>query len=632
MIFLGKEYSSPIIIAEIGNNHQGSYDAAVDLIDAAIIAGADVVKFQLRDMSAIYSEDSHSENELGSEYIFDLLSKYNLSFDDHKRIFEYCERRGVPYLCTPWDVGSTDYLDELGVQGFKVASADFENSILVEHIISKGKDVIFSTGLSNHEVIQSLGRQRELLRSESQNFAYLHCVSCYPAKPDEVHLDRMLELNNLSRWIGYSGHERGISISIAAVVLGANIIERHLTLDKNLEGPDHQTSLLPDEFCQLVTGINEVYQALGDGTKKTLNQGEKLNRVNLGKSFYARKTLNSGSYLTPEDFDVRSPQTGLSISEALNLFNRPIENQIYKGDVLVKSHFRTSPDRRVRSREYFANDWGIPVRFHDWEVQTKFLHAPVLEFHLSAADMRMELFSKKLELPEFVSEISFHLPELFKDSHLLDLASTDKIYRDNSISFVVESLAMFDRFRSNHPDVKINKVVGNLGGWSIERPLNSSEIKVKHDLMIEALLGIDMRGFDMLIQSMAPFPWHFGGQRYSNIGMAASDLLDISSQANIGVCFDTSHSQLFCNHSGNNLLEMIKVLGPCIKHFHIGDASGVTGEGVPFGEGNVDFEELARMIVNDYADTTWVSEVWQGHLEEGLGCYEGMTFLKSKGF
>src|SRR6266480_2768735 len=241
------------IIAEIGNNHQGSLEMAKRLVDEAVKAAADCVKFQMRDLQVLYRSDAsgnHLAEDLGTQYTLDLLSRFQLSKDDLFKIFDYCYHKGIQPLCTAWDLPSVEALESYGIPGYKTASADFTNHELLKAIAQCGKPMICSTGMStDSEIKQSIS----LLRHHGAQFALLQCNSTYPAPFKDINLKYMDRLRSAGECpVGYSSHDRGINVAVAAVTLGASIIEKHFTLDRTLEGNDHRVSLLPWEFAAMV--------------------------------------------------------------------------------------------------------------------------------------------------------------------------------------------------------------------------------------------------------------------------------------------------------------------------------------------------------------------------------------------
>lgn len=221
------------IIAEIGMNHNGIYENAIKLIDQAAEIGVDCVKFQMRNLKELYTKDALdvTSSDLSTQYTMGLLEKFELTFEQYKSIAEYSKSKGLIFMCTPWDKSSADAIDEIGVPAFKTASADLTNFDLLEHLVNKNKPLILSTGISTKEEIDETV---EFLNRLGADFALLHCNSTYPAPFKDINLRYIERLKQYDIPVGYSGHERGTAVSIASVSLGARIIERHFTLDRNM--------------------------------------------------------------------------------------------------------------------------------------------------------------------------------------------------------------------------------------------------------------------------------------------------------------------------------------------------------------------------------------------------------------
>lgn len=276
---------STFIIAEIGINHNGSLELGKKLIDEAVRAGADCAKFQMRDLASLYRNSGNANDpkeDLGAQYALDLLTRFHLPPETMFQLFDYCKERGIFPLCTAWDVKSVKQLESYGMQAYKVASADLTHHELLKAVAETGKPLIASTGMSTEQEISDSVR---LLKNLGCTFVLLHCNSAYPAPFKDINLNYIKRLREIGECpVGYSGHERGIHVAIAAVALGAKVVEKHFTLDKTMEGSDHKISLLPEEFRLMVQGIREVEQALGGSKERSLTQGELINRISLAKS------------------------------------------------------------------------------------------------------------------------------------------------------------------------------------------------------------------------------------------------------------------------------------------------------------------------------------------------------------
>ena len=368
-----------LVIAEIGNNHQGDVGFAKHLVDLAVDAGADIVKFQLRDMDSLYRQTGAATGgeDLGAQYTLNLLAKYSLPAEQLIDVFDHAKARDVDILCTPWDSASVKVLADYGVPALKIASADLTNHALLHDVFTTGLPLVVSTGMSTEaEIIEST----ELLRSSASPFALLHCQSTYPAPFKDVHLnylDRLAELGDCI--VGYSGHERGWHVPLAAVAMGARIVEKHFTVDRSLEGNDHTVSLLPDEFRQMVSRIRELEEAMGNGSARVVSTGEAMNRVNLAKSLVATRRIEVGDRISQADVAVKSPGRGLQPNKLGELLGRTSRRVVDEGDFFYPGDLT---DAVSAGRNYhFHRPWGLPVRYHDYAKLIEGTNPDFIEFH-----------------------------------------------------------------------------------------------------------------------------------------------------------------------------------------------------------------------------------------------------------
>ena len=287
------------IIGEIGINHNGSVEIAKYLIDICAKSEVDCVKFQKRDYSELYIKDileNPKNYDQQTYYAIYAQKRAELSFDDLKYLKEYTESNGLDFLCTPFDKKSVDLLQELQVSAFKIGSPDLTNFPLLNYVCSKKKPIILSTGMSTSSEIE---KTVNFLKSKGNQFCLLHCNSTYPAPNEEINLNFIKILKKFGVPVGYSGHERGISISVVATLIGACIIEKHVTLDRTMRGPDHAASLEPEGLRRLVRDIRTVKVALGF-KRRYISRGEYYNRNILGKSLVATRTIKKGDIFTED--------------------------------------------------------------------------------------------------------------------------------------------------------------------------------------------------------------------------------------------------------------------------------------------------------------------------------------------
>jgi sialic acid synthase SpsE/sugar phosphate isomerase/epimerase len=613
---------SPFVIAEIGNNHNGDFDRAKKLIDLAIECGAHCAKFQMRNLKSLYRSKSleKKSDDLSTEYTLDLLNKFELSIEQQKSLAEYCIAKGILYMCTPWDHVSIEVLESFGVEAYKVASADLTNIPLIEKLIQTRKPLILSTGMALEEDIRFT---KDILEKNNARFIFLHCNSTYPAPFKSINLKYIAELEKIHKFIGYSGHERGINVTLAAVAMGAQVVERHFTLDRNMEGPDHAASLEPDEFKKMTQGISEIILALGDGVKK-ISQGEMMNRENLAKSIVASKNLKSGHIITASDLDVKSPGQGLQPKYINQLIGKKLTR-----DMNIEDYFFSSDltEGVIESRAYeFKLDWGVPIRYHDFDKFRAMAKADIFEFHLSYTDMDVDI-SKYLS-GTYDCDFAVHSPELFKNSRLMDLATYDEEYRQESLKETQRVINITRELKKYFPKTKRPVIVCNIGGHTMDGNISEAEKIERYKIFEKSLSELDTDGVEIIPQTMAPFPWHFGGQRFQNLFVHADEIVSFCKKHSLRICLDVSHSKLTCNHYNVDFYEFVRKVGPYTAHLHLGDAEGVDGEGLQVGQGEIDFKKLAAAIHETCPQATFIPEIWQGHKNNGEGFWIALDKLE----
>jgi sialic acid synthase SpsE/sugar phosphate isomerase/epimerase len=608
------------VIAEIGNNHQGDVATAKRLVDEAAGAGADCAKFQMRDLGSLYAASRHED--LGTEYTLDLLSRFQLSNDELFEVFDYCYERGIQPLCTPWDLASVDALESYGLPAYKTASADFTNHELLDAIARRGKPLICSTGMSTDaEIKQSIA----VLRNRGAEFALLQCNSTYPTPFKDINLAYMSQLRTAGECpVGYSSHDRGINIAIAAVTLGASIIEKHFTLDRSQEGNDHRVSLLPAEFAEMVDAIRQVELALGDGETREVSQGELMNRETLGKSVFIKVDLKRGEIIKEEMLEVRSPGRGLRPYRKRELIGKPAVRDLRRGDVLYPSDLG---EEVARARVYkFTRPFGIPVRYHDLASLADQSNFDLLEFHLSYRDLEADP-GQYLDR-DFDMDLVVHAPELFAGDHVLDLCSADARYRETSIRWLSSVVDITRALQARFKRAARPRIVINAGGFTQDKPLPVESRVRCYASILEALAQLDLRGVEIIPQTMPPFPWHFGGQRYQNLFVDAVETREFCEQNDYRVCLDISHSKLACNYHKWSFDDFVRTVGPVTAHLHVADASGADGEGLQIGSGDIDIPALGRVLHEVAPRASFIPEIWQGHKNGGQGFWRALDLLE----
>jgi len=309
-----------LIIAEAGVNHNGNVTTAKEMIRVAAKSGADYVKFQTFKAERLATKESkvahyQRKTESLNDSQFALLKKLELSEADHFELEKSCKEFEIKFLSTAFDIESADFLLRMGQQIFKIPSGEITNLPYLRHIASFNKDIILSTGASNLKEIEEALRQLTNAGTNLEKITVLHCSTSYPAKMSEVNLTAMLNIaREFSVKVGYSDHTMGIEVAIAAAALGAKIIEKHFTLNKNMEGPDHKASLEPVELNEMVRSIRNIEVALGNGLK-VATPGELENIDVIRKSIVTKSAVKKGEIFTSENLTCKRPSGGISPME-----------------------------------------------------------------------------------------------------------------------------------------------------------------------------------------------------------------------------------------------------------------------------------------------------------------------------
>lgn len=326
------------IVAEIGINHNGQFNLAKKLIEVAKNAGVDAVKFQKRDIDSLLTKEfadrpyfgDHSFGETYGEH----RRKLELSEDDWRKLFAYSKKLGIDFFASAWDMKSADFLEELGVPVYKIASPDVTNLPLIDHICRKNKPVILSTGMST---LEEIDEAMEIIRKNNTPVILLHCVSAYPFDDHLANLDVIRTLKERYNVpVGYSGHEKsGHVVTLGAVALGACLVERHLTLDHLMPGPDHAASLEPLGLSGLVESIRKLESARGNGIKKIL-ECELPVREKLAKSIVTTRDIKAGEVISAKDLTMKCPGTGLKAKYIPSLIGKIAKCDMKKDTVVPK--------------------------------------------------------------------------------------------------------------------------------------------------------------------------------------------------------------------------------------------------------------------------------------------------------
>ncbi len=328
------------IVAEAGVNHNGSVDLALKMIDHAAAAGADAVKFQTFKAERLVSKNApkaeyqkmttgHNESQL------EMIKRLELDYDAHKKLADRCLRKQIVFMSAPFDLESIELLQRLDMQIFKIPSGEITNLPYLQKIGRLGKEVVMSSGMADLEEVKTALQVLVSSGTPRENITILHCNTEYPTPFEDVNLKAMQSMAKLlDVRTGYSDHTLGIEVSIAAVALGASVIEKHFTIDKNMDGPDHRASLNPRELAAMVQGIRNIELALGNGQKRT-SASEMKNRLVVRKSIVAAHPIKKGEIFTVENITTKRPGTGISPMEINSVIGKQAIRDFAEDEVIV---------------------------------------------------------------------------------------------------------------------------------------------------------------------------------------------------------------------------------------------------------------------------------------------------------
>jgi sialic acid synthase SpsE/endonuclease IV len=607
------------VIAEVGINHNGDLAVAKALVDAAVDGGADAVKFQKRKLKETYREeiiDQPRHGEQGLQYIVPLLIEFELTDDQFRELFEYCRSRQITAMCTPWDRASVDFLETCDLAAYKIGSPDLTNFPLIEYVAATGKPMLLSTGMSTEEEVR---RTLAFLEQHNAEYALFHCVSTYPAAPEEINLRFMERLREWSRRpVGYSGHDTGTAISLAAVAMGARLLERHLTLDRTMRGPDHKASLEPGAFAEQVRALREVELSMGV-PHRWITRGETLNRRVLGKSLVAATDIPANTAIARAMLTSKSPGLGLSPQFVDKLVGRRLTRTIARDEMFHQSDIEDAVAGRETAPIDVGAPWGIVARFLDFAaLEQAFvpLGMRFVEFHVSDRDLDAgaEAYHGGRKPFGFV----VHAPEYAHDT-LIDLCAADDAQRELSIQRIQKTIdlardlaPLFEWDAALFPGGP--KIVMHVGGMS-PRP-GGYDVEAATDRLLGALRKLDTTSVDLLLENLPPYPWYFGGRWFGHIICDPENTVLLCRESGLGLCFDTSHAALECAKSGVSLLDFATAVAPYVRHLHMSDGAGTSGEGLQIGDGSVNFVALLPVLLE--SKPTVIPEIWMGHHENGL--------------
>jgi len=542
------------------------------------------------------------------EYTVSNLIEVILSDAEFRELAKYAEKSNIQFLCSPWDTQAVNFLESLSIPAYKIGSPDMTNFPLIERVIETQKPIFLSTGMSTEGEIK---RTVNFLEDSGAEYVLLHCRSTYPAPFHNLNLAFMEKImENYDVPVGYSGHERGIAVSAAAAAKGASIIERHFTLDRTMEGPDHAASLAPPGIKRLVRDIRKIEESQGTATRY-MTRGEYSNRVSLAKSLATKESIRAGEKISREKITAKSPAKGISPQYLYDIVGQTAVTDI-DSDTILQWENINKPEIKTYNTD--LKNWGPVVRFtditkHDWG------EPDVFEFRINGADISADI-SNHLKGTSFQQRLGVHAPEQ-KGHDLIDLSARTEEDRTRSVDVLQTVIDLTRDVIAPHFNTEtVPQIVIHPGGVTSERMI-LDETPELNEALEKSMNELDDDGVQLLLENMPPLPWIYGGQQYHNNFMDADEIKAYCERTGQRICYDMSHAKLWCNYSDSDLVQHAKKLEPYIDYLHIADAAGVDGEGLQIGDGEIDFERLVS-VFSDFEGPI-ITEIWRGHENRGEG-------------
>lgn len=613
-----KNYRYTYVISEIGVNHNGDFETAKSLVQESYSAGADAVKFQLRNLDDIYTKkilDDPNSAEWNFEYIVPILKDTQLTVEELSELRDITYELDMDFIVTPFDVHSAKICaDKLKVDAFKIGSMDMINKELILKCSNYDLPVIISTGMWSESEIKWSVKGFDSL---GMDYFLLLANSTYPTPYEAINLGFLHKLKDMHSLVGYSGHERGTFIPVAAAAMGATVIEKHITFDRNQEGPDHKASMEPDEFRDMVLHLRNLEKAMGG--EKVVNNAEKLAKQTFARAAYAKQDIKEGHTLSMDDLTFKAPGKGILRHQIGDYIGKEITFPVRKNTYVTENNFREVIPIKDWDVPKFKNDWGVKCRFHDYDEYVQ-CNPKVIEFHMSQKDLDVDFYRENKDV-----QLIAHAPEIF-DRKLVNLCSTDKDIVDQSIDILQRSidktLEIAKGFKGRP------KLVAHLGGMTLDSTSNPTKEMMERAVENFKRLNFNSDDIEFMPENLPPRPWYFGGQWFQYGFMRAEDMLNFCDHFGLTMTLDVCHAALHCNHDKISLDNYISKVLRIASHLHISDGIGIDGEGVQIGEGEMNFESMMNVIKDKKDGFTWVTEVWSGHVNHGSGCRLSLEILE----
>lgn len=598
------------VICELGINHFGSIQLCKNLINNAKLANAWGIKFQYRNLRS-YFKLVKKNGEIGKEIIDAELKKNYLAPKDIVNLSNYAKQIGLMSGISFFDKDDINDFKKYQFDFYKVPSVSALDFDLIKQLKKFEKKVFISLGSRSHTEI--LKNKKNFINNTIKNkTTFFHCVSNYPLNPINSNLNYITKLKNIFKGfgIGYSSHESDIYNCIISLSKNIEFIERHITINKNSKGLDHSSS---SDFIELknLCFYAENYNTISNSkNNRYVNQGEKINLQNLGKSAYANKDISVNKKIDLKDISFLSPKVSLEKNEILEYLKIKNKKFLKKGDEITIDNFFVTKEFSNKSKKFCnKKNISIPIRPSDYKHIDNIFEVNNYEFHLSFNDV-LKFDIKKID-KSFIKNKQFtvHGPDYCDSNNILDIYSQNKYIKNKSYKLFNKCIQICKQLQ-----ISSQKKVFLIQSFSSDDK-NLNFKKRYNDIKSTITKSYKMNKIKVLPQWLPPIAWYFGGSSTMRLFCNPDDL-KIVNKLKIKICLDLSHFILSCNYKKINPNHSLNKYKSLFEHYHIADASGIDGEGLEIGNGDLlKYKKTLIKIINN--SKIKVLESWQGHLNRG---------------
>ncbi len=599
------------IIAEIGINHDGSFVKCKDLIDMAARCGVWGVKFQYRNINNYFQKSV--SNEIGKKIIDNELKRINLKKDLILKLAKYSAKKKLKTGISFFDIEDVEDFRSFTFDFYKIPSPVCDDMNLIKAMYKKNKLLLISLGgKKESEVIELSKFYEKIFNNKKKNVAILHCISNYPLSVNNSQLNFIDKLKIIFKnyLIGYSSHENDILGPVYSISKDINFLERHVTSKKTSVGLDHSSSSDEEELKKLCD-FNVSIEISKKNLPRIINQGEKINIQNLGKSFVSKINQKKGSLIKLKNFQYKYPANGLSYLELSKFENKKLVKDIKLNEFINFTHIKKQSKFNEKMKNFCnLKKISLPIRPYDFQKINNKFNLKHYEFHLGFSDLKLvENFLNNIaSVNDFKDKhFSVHLPDYCSEKYILNIFSQNKDIRKKSNKILSQTIS----FCKNIQKITKKKTI-LIGSFSSLENID----KILFYKKIKKLISVTKKRHDILIspQWLPPYAWYFGGsiKMYS---FCDPEDLDIIKRLKFSICMDISHFILSCNfYNISTIPKLINKYKNMFNHFHISDAKGFDFEGLHLFEGDLKNLGILSKLINN--QKIKVLEPWQGHIND----------------